>query len=202
MCNSFLSISCKIKFSGHIPPLLMSAPLVVVLEGARLTCEGRGGDPEFNRSHKALQLLMDSPLNKSKKMHVYVHTTGNVLIELNYLLEVPESPIEFSDVMSYLLRRLVVKSSDGAVLAKVIKNPIERHLPPNSTKVILSSKGCRMSPKDFEPCIERGLVFFINIGKEGKKEGDVSMKLSNFKLSPGSCCTKLTSMLEDILGVF
>ncbi|AFN82371.1 putative Mra1-like protein [Encephalitozoon romaleae SJ-2008] len=180
----------------------MSAPLVFVLKGAKLTCESREDDPEFNRSHKAIQLLMDSPLNKSRKIHVYVHTTSNVLIELSHLLEVPESPIEFSDVMSYLLRRLVVKSSDGAVLAKVIKNPIEKHLPPNSTKVVLSSRGCRMSPKDFEPYIERGLVFFINIGKVEKKEGEVTMKVSNFKLSPVSCCTKLTNMFEDMLGVF
>ncbi|KAG5858876.1 EMG1/NEP1 methyltransferase [Encephalitozoon hellem] len=180
----------------------MSGALAVVLKGARVTCENHECDVEFNRFHRTLRLLMDSPLSKSKKMHVYVHTTRNVLVEINYLLEVPEDPIELSDVMSYLLRRLVIKSSDGTVLAKVIKNPIESHLPPNTTKVILSSKGCKMSSKDLEPYMERGLAFFVGLREEEKKEAEISMKLSNFKLSPESCCVKLTSMFEEMLGIF
>ncbi|ADM10898.1 putative Mra1-like protein [Encephalitozoon intestinalis ATCC 50506] len=180
----------------------MNAPITVVLKGVRPTCESNEENPEFERFYRVLKLLMDSPLNKSKKLCVYIHTTRNVLIELSYLLEVPENPIELSDVMSYLLKRLVVKSSDGTVLAKVIKNPINNHLPPNSTKIRLSPRGSRVSLKDLESHIERGLAFFVGVGADEKKEGEFDMKLSNFKLSPENCCAKLTSILEEMLGIF
>ncbi|UYI28415.1 ribosomal RNA small subunit methyltransferase [Encephalitozoon cuniculi] len=183
----------------------MNVPVIIVLKGVKPTAEKRlhGDDLEFNRFHRVLRLLMDSPLNKSKKMKIYIHTARNALVELSYLLEVPENPADLSDAMSYLLKRMVIKSSDGTVLGKVVKNPVTNHLPPNSTKIRLSPRGCKMSSKDLESSLERGFVFFIDIGREEEREeAEFDMKLSDFKLSPESCCAKITNMLEELLQIF
>lgn len=182
----------------------MTTPLTIVLKGAQLTCEKRPHEDSqgFHRLHRVLRLLMDSPLSKAHKLQVYVHTQKNVLVKLSHLLEIPEDPAQLNEVMAHLLKRLVVKSGDGTVLAKVVKNPVASHLPPNSTRVRLSPAGCRVLPRDLEPSLERGFVFFVSVGGSEKEEVEVCMKISDFRLSPEACCAKLTSMFEELTGIF
>lgn len=183
----------------------MDAPLTIVLRGAQLTHKDKACayDLRFANTHQSLRLLLDSPLNKSSKLRIYVHTVENVLVEVNSLIEISSDPREFSNTMSYLLKRFVVKASDGTVLAKVIKNPVTGHLPPNSTKAALSSKGSRVSKEDLKSSLRRGFVFFVAaLPGEEEEDGEFSMKVSDFELSVENSCIKLVSIFEELLEVF
>lgn len=179
-------------------------PVTVVLRGASLARKAKGleRDPRIQKTHQALRLLLDSPLSKSDKLRIYVHTTENVLVELSHLIDIPGDCEEFNNLMSYLLRRLVVKAGDGTVLAKVVKNPVTSYLPPNSTKMGLSAEGRQVPKEELASSVQRGFVFFVDMEAREEKDVEFDMKLSDFELSIGSCCVKLTSVFEELLEIF
>lgn len=183
----------------------MYAPVTVVLEDARLTYKGkcREYDSRLNKTYQALRLLLGSPLSKSNKLRVYIHTTDNVLVDFSYLMQMPEDITGFNETMLFLLKRLIIKAENGTTLAKVVKNPVSNYLPPNSIKVGLSSRGIRLPKDDLSSHVQEGYVFFISIlpGKE-YKDVEFEMKVSDFELSIDNCCTKLASIFEDVLVVF
>ena len=87
-------------------------------------------------THQCLLALLDSPLNKAGKLQVYIHTTKNVLIEVNPQVRIPRTFKRFCGLMVQLLHKLSIHAVDGPdKLLKVIKNPITDHLPPNSYKI-------------------------------------------------------------------
>ena len=95
-------------------------------------------------THMCLLTLLDSPLNKAGLLQIYVHTTRNVLIEVNPQVRIPRTFRRFSGLMVQLLHRLSIRSVNGnEKLLKVIKNPITDHLPPNCRKISKSIIGKR-----------------------------------------------------------
>lgn len=90
-------------------------------------------DPQDYRPdiiHQELMAVLDSPLNKSGKVKVLMHTEKNVLVEINPQTRIPRTFKRFSGLMVQLLHKLKIRSADGnEMLLKVIKNPISRHLP-------------------------------------------------------------------------
>ena len=49
--------------------------------------------------HQALMTLLDSPLNKTGHLQVYVHTTKNVLIEISPHIRIPRTFRRFCGLM-------------------------------------------------------------------------------------------------------
>lgn len=49
--------------------------------------------------HQELLALLDSPLNKAGKLHVYVHSASNVLIEVNAKCRIPRTYKRFAGLM-------------------------------------------------------------------------------------------------------
>lgn len=179
----------------------MNVPLTVVLKSAQLA-DGKD-HVRFLKTHQALRMLLDSPLNKAGKLRTYVHTMENVLVELSHLIEIPADSGDFGELMSYLLRRLVVKASDGTVLARTVKNPVSKYLPPNSTKIGLSAGGTRMSRDVFEPGIHNGFTFFVDVmSGESGEEGELSICVSDFELSVETHCARIVQVFEELLDVF
>jgi rRNA small subunit pseudouridine methyltransferase Nep1 len=87
-------------------------------------------------SHQCLLALLDSPLNKAGKLQVYIHTTKNVLIEVNPHVRIPRTFKRFCGLMVQLLHKLSIRAVNGPdKLLKVISNPITDHLPPNCRKI-------------------------------------------------------------------
>mmetsp|Transcript_27615 Transcript_27615/g.89965 ORF Transcript_27615/g.89965 Transcript_27615/m.89965 type:complete len:109 (-) Transcript_27615:1691-2017(-) len=77
-----------------------------------------------------LLTLLDSPLNKSGKMQVYIHTEKNVLIEVSPHIRIPRTYKRFAGLMVQLLHKLKIRAVNGPeTLLKVVKNPVEAHLP-------------------------------------------------------------------------
>lgn len=54
-------------------------------------------------THQCLLALLDSPLNKAGKLQVYVHTTKNVLIEVNPQVRIPRTFKRFCGLMGNFL---------------------------------------------------------------------------------------------------
>ncbi len=82
-----------------------------------------------------LLTLLDSPLNKAGKLQVYIHTEKNVLIEVNPSIRIPRTYKRFAGLMVQLLHKLKIRAVDGPdALLKVIKNPVEAHLPAGSRR--------------------------------------------------------------------
>lgn len=50
-------------------------------------------------SHQSLMMLLDSPLNRAGLLQVYIHTTKNVLIEINPHLRIPRTFNRFCGLM-------------------------------------------------------------------------------------------------------
>ncbi|KAJ2997110.1 Ribosomal RNA small subunit methyltransferase mra1 [Globomyces sp. JEL0801] len=87
-------------------------------------------------THQCLLALLDSPLNKAGKLQVYIHTTKNVLIEVNPQVRIPRTFKRFCGLMVQLLHKLSIRAVNGPdKLLKVIANPITDHLPPNCRKI-------------------------------------------------------------------
>lgn len=50
-------------------------------------------------THQCLLMLFDSPLNKAGLLQVYVHTSNNVLIEINPQTRIPRTYKRFAGLM-------------------------------------------------------------------------------------------------------
>jgi rRNA small subunit pseudouridine methyltransferase Nep1 len=97
----------------------------------------RKRDPSEMRpdiTHQCMLTLLDSPLNKAGHLKLYIHTKDNVLIDVNSQIRIPRTFKRFSGLMVQLLQKMSIKASDGpGTLLKVVKNPVEAHLPTGCT---------------------------------------------------------------------
>ena len=119
-------------------------------------------------THQCLLMLLDSPLNRSGLLQVYIHTANNVLIEVNPQTRIPRTFNRFAGLIVQLLHKFSIKASDSSVkLLKVIKNPIEDHLPVGCKKYCMSyaaeqSTSARAFseavPKDEPICVVIGAI--------------------------------------------
>ena len=97
--------------------------------------------------HQELLALLDSPLNKSGNLQVYIRTSRNVLIELHPSVRIPRTYKRFAGLMVQLLHKLKIKAADnGTTLMKVIKNPFSQHLPVGTHVYGMSCQGLLYSP--------------------------------------------------------
>ncbi|EPR79346.1 EMG1/NEP1 methyltransferase [Spraguea lophii 42_110] len=163
-------------------------------------------DERADITHHILLTLIDSPLNKSKKMKIFINTTNNILIDVNPNIRIPRTYSRFQGLFKQLFKNLKIKSNDGEILMKIIKGPVESYLPPNIRKVGLSQDGEKISKEKISHNIENGYCFYVNAISKGTEENfkDLYMmiKVSNFALSGATAISKICFMLEDILGIF
>ena len=102
--------------------------------------------------HQALLALLDSPLNKAGRLKVFIHTQKNVLIDVNPKLRIPRTYRRFAGLMVQLLYQFRIKAKNSnEKLLKVIKNPISKHLPPNSQIIGTSKTGQLVDIHQFIP---------------------------------------------------
>jgi len=97
--------------------------------------------------HQELLALLDSPLNKSGHLQIYIYTSQNVLIELHPSVRIPRTYKRFAGLMVQLLHKMKIKASEnGTTLMKVIKNPLSQHLPVGTHVYGMSCQGLLYSP--------------------------------------------------------
>ncbi|KAF0987291.1 hypothetical protein HZS_4496, partial [Henneguya salminicola] len=86
--------------------------------------------------HQCLMMLLDSPLNQSGHLQIFIRTQRNVLIQVNPQIRIPRTFERFCGLIIQLLHKMSIKASGtGKKLLKVIKNPVTDHFPPNCKKI-------------------------------------------------------------------
>jgi len=97
--------------------------------------------------HQELLALIDSPLNKSGHLQVYIRTSKKVLIEVHPSIRIPRTYKRFSGLIVQLLHKMKIKAgTSSTTLMKVIKNPFSQHLPPGTRVYGMSCEGQMYSP--------------------------------------------------------
>ncbi|KAJ3036650.1 Ribosomal RNA small subunit methyltransferase mra1 [Rhizophlyctis rosea] len=160
-------------------------------------------------THQCLLTLLDSPLNKAGLLQVYIHTTKNVLIEVNPHVRIPRTFKRFCGLMVQLLHKLSIRAVNGPEkLLKVIKNPITDHLPANCRKITMSSDVPAVRLPAYLPTLpsDQPIVFFIGAMAHGPDNWvddlvDDKISVSEYPLSASVTCGKLTTAFEDLWGV-
>lgn len=156
-------------------------------------------------THQCLLMLMDSPLNRANLLQVYIHTEKNVLIEINPQTRIPRTFERFSGLMVQLLHRLSVHASDGPQkLLRVIKNPINNHLPVGCTKLTMSFNAPLC--KDVKTLVpdDKPIVFVIGAMAHGSVDVDYterSYSISSYPLSAALTCAKVCTAFEQGWGI-
>mmetsp|Transcript_19498 Transcript_19498/g.3190 ORF Transcript_19498/g.3190 Transcript_19498/m.3190 type:complete len:104 (+) Transcript_19498:200-511(+) len=93
---------------------------------------------------------MDSPLAKSGRLKIFMHTTRNVLIDIDPSCRIPRTFKRFCGLMVQLLHSRKIKAVDTDItLLKVVKNPITRHLPAGCVKIGMSVEGELVNISEF-----------------------------------------------------
>jgi rRNA small subunit pseudouridine methyltransferase Nep1 len=159
-------------------------------------------------THQCLLTLLDSPLNRSGHLQIFIHTQRNVLIEINPKTRIPRTFSRFAGLMVQLLHKLSVKSTGGGEkLLNVIKNPITDHLPTKCQRIGMSGDAketvrlcdwIKQLPKD-EP-----VVFWVGAISHGEDKFEHAEKLisvSQYPLSASVVCSKICNSFEDLWDI-
>lgn len=151
---------------------------------------------------------MDSPLNKSGLLQVYIKTKNNILIEINPKCRIPRTYNRFEGLMTVLLQKLKIRAKENSeVLLKVIKNPITDHIPLGSLIVSTNEKSRLVDKDDFAlNCTKdyKNIVFVVGAISKGDVKIDYnhdSVSISSYPLSAGVVCSKICDSFEKAWGI-
>lgn len=201
--------------------------LIIILEGAQLETVKVGNKFELlncddhahilksssrNQSlyrpdivHQCLLMLFDSPLNRAALLQVYVHTSNNVLIEINPQTRIPRTFKRFAGLMVQLLHKYSIRAENGPKLLKVIKNPITDHLPVGVRKYVMSFSAKKIVKcKELVPTGDDPVAIVVGAMARGSVDvdyGEDTLSISNYPLSAALTCSKLCSTFEEEWGV-
>lgn len=121
-----------------------------------------------------------------------------------------------------LLAKRIIKSPDGTILLRVIKNPVTQYLPVGCEILLTSFAASKLSrPRELVPkgdikqvaivigCIAQGQVWMSLFTSVYNKYFQVKVdypttdvKISNFPLSAAITCTKVASDFEEAWDIF
>nr|WCZ58313.1 ribosomal RNA small subunit methyltransferase NEP1 [Paratrimastix eleionoma] len=158
-------------------------------------------------THQCLLTLLDSPLNKTGHLKVFIHTASNVLIEVNPKMRVPRTYKRFAGLMVQLLHKLKIRSPEGETLLRVIRNPVEAQLPPGCRKYSTSCLDAKLVdmfdfagslPKDVPCCFVIGAMAHGHIHPDFTEE---TIAVSPMPLSASIVCGRVCSSFERVYGV-
>ena len=157
--------------------------------------------------HQTLMTLLDSPLNKTGNLQVYIHTTKNVLIEVSPHLRIPRQFNRFCGLMVQLLHKLKIRAAgQSKTLLRVVKNPVTRHLPVGCRVIGTSVKGRLIDTHDLVPTLpmDQSVCFVYGAHASGPVEVDYVEEVcsfSSFPLSASVAVGKLVNAYERHLGI-
>jgi len=175
-------------------------------------------DPKHFRPdicHQELLALLDSPLNKSGHLQIYIRTSRNVLIELHPSIRIPRTYKRFAGLMVQLLHKLKIKASDnGTTLMKVIKNPFSQHLPVGTHVYGMSCEGTLYSPNGLakalippapggvdQVCFVIGAMSAGHVTVEDHPYIEKMVSVSEYPLSGASAINRILGAIEHQWGI-
>mmetsp|Transcript_203 Transcript_203/g.284 ORF Transcript_203/g.284 Transcript_203/m.284 type:complete len:281 (+) Transcript_203:10-852(+) len=166
--------------------------------------------------HQELLALIDSPLNKSGNLQVYIKTNKNVLIEVNPAIRIPRTFKRFSGLIVQLLHKMKIKAgTTSTTLMKVIKNPFSQHLPPGTRVYGMSCEGTLYSPNGLanaiiptDPSSDHPPVCFVigamaagHITVEDHPYIEKMISVSEYPLSGAAAISRILCGIENHWGI-
>ncbi|KAI7902096.1 Alpha/beta knot methyltransferase [Cokeromyces recurvatus] len=160
--------------------------------------------------HQCLLTLLDSPLNKSGHLEVYIHTAKGVVIRINPACRIPRTIKRFSGLMVQLLERGSISGDiEGQMkLLEIIPPPITQYLPENARKIALSWNAPKVRLYKFFKEIPDGQPIVVAVGAMAKGPDtfadayvDEKIGISNYALSAAVACGKVCCTFEDLWDI-
>jgi len=166
-------------------------------------------DPKHSRpdiAHQCLLTLLDSPLNKAGMLTVYLRSAAGVLIEISPHIRIPRTYKRFAGLMVQLLHDLRIRAAQGSkTLLKVIKNPVEIHLPANARKFGTSHQGTLVDVYEFVNHLpDEPVVFAFGAMAQGKLNPpyvESYLSFSKYPLSGSYALGRLLGAFEKKWGI-
>ncbi|ORZ17868.1 Alpha/beta knot methyltransferase [Absidia repens] len=161
--------------------------------------------------HQCLLTLLDSPLNKSGHLEVYIHTANDVVIRINPECRIPRTIKRFSGLMIQLLERgfIANQGQQRQHLLEIVDGPMTQHLPENAIKLALSWNAPKVRLYDYFKDLEldKGQLV-VAVGAMAKGEDTFAdaytnekIGISKYSLSANVACGKVCCALEDLWDV-
>ncbi|KAF7836166.1 ribosomal RNA small subunit methyltransferase nep-1 [Senna tora] len=155
--------------------------------------------------HKALLMILDSPLNQVGRVEaIFIRTQQNILIRVAANIVLPRTFVDFSHLMLKLFKNHQVRQS-GQIVLEEIRNPLADHLPLDSYKIGLAEVGRSMKVvkmNEYTAAMPRNknLVFVVDALGEGKIEADYVytndiISVSGCHLDAAFCLGKICTAL-------
>ena len=166
--------------------------------------------------HQELLALLDSPLNKSGHLQIYIRTSRNVLIELHPSVRIPRTYKRFAGLMVQLLHKMKIKASNSSTtLMRVIKNPFTQHLPVGAHVYGMSCQGKLYSPtrlaQDLVPaspgeggrqvCFVIGAMAAGHVTVEDHPYIEQMFSISEYPLSGAAAINRIVGSIEHQWGI-
>jgi rRNA small subunit pseudouridine methyltransferase Nep1 len=111
-------------------------------------------------------------------LQVFIHTANNVLIEVNPQTRIPRTFPRFAGLMVQLLHKFSIRAADSSVkLLKVIKNPVNDHLPTGCRKVLMSYSASEVvRPAQLVPEADEPICLVVGAIAKGSVETDYTQE--------------------------
>ena len=155
-----------------------------------------------------LLALLDSPLNKSGHLELFIQTKKNILIQIAPECRIPRTFKRFSGLIVQLLHKMKIRAKDGRkTLLKVIKNPITSHLPPNCRIFAAEVDGQLVDVHDFAAALPdtTPVCFFLGAFAHGNVERidevEARLSFSEYPLSGACAASRLVHAFERKWGI-
>ncbi|KAG0758747.1 hypothetical protein G6F57_000847 [Rhizopus arrhizus] len=160
--------------------------------------------------HQCLLTLLDSPLNKSGHLEVYIHTAKGVVIRINPACRIPRTIKRFSGLMVQLLERGCIKGDvEGNVtLLDIVPGPVQQYFPQNSKILALSCNAAKVKLYDYFKQLPDGQPVVIAVGAMAKGPDTFAddyakekIGISQYALSASVACGKVCCAFEDLWDI-
>ncbi|KAI9493269.1 Alpha/beta knot methyltransferase [Zychaea mexicana] len=160
--------------------------------------------------HQCLLALLDSPLNKSGHLEVYIHTAKGVVIRINPECRIPRTIKRFSGLMVQLLEKgCIVSDSEGTnKLLEIVPPPVTSYLPSNARKIALSWNSEKVRLYDYFKKNSGDGPVVVAVGAMAKGADTFAdsyvedkIGISDYSLSASVACSKVCCALEDLWDI-
>ncbi|KAK4518229.1 Phosphatidylinositol:ceramide phosphoinositol transferase (IPC synthase) [Mucor velutinosus] len=160
--------------------------------------------------HQCLLTLLDSPLNKSGHLEVYIHTAKGVVIRINPECRIPRTIKRFSGLMVQLLERGSISSDiEGHTkLLEIVPPPVVQYLPEGSRKIALSWNAPKVRLREFFTDIPDYTPIVVAVGAMAKGPDSFAdeyvtekIGISSYALSASVACAKVCCAFEDLWDI-
>ncbi|KAI8080442.1 Alpha/beta knot methyltransferase [Thamnidium elegans] len=160
--------------------------------------------------HQCLLTLLDSPLNKSGHLEVYIHTAKGVVIRINPACRIPRTIKRFSGLMVQLLERGSISGDveGNTKLLEIVPPPVSLYLPKNAKRIALSWNAPQVRLYKYFKDLPEGQPVVVSVGAMAKgpdtfadEYTDEKIGISSFALSASVACGKVCCAFEDLWNI-